>query len=123
MWVQQRLGTSAARFPEKVALVAGEQRLTYRELDLVANRLAHALRAGGVERGDRVAIVLENSAPAAIAIFAVWKADAVIMVLHPGTKPERLALLLNDAEATALVTDSRHVRDAAGALAAIPSLR
>jgi amino acid adenylation domain-containing protein len=123
MLVQHFLETSAGRYPDKVALVCGERGLTYSEIEAQANRLAHALRDAGVQRGDRVTILLENSAEAVVAIFAALKADAVFMVLHPGTKPDRLAYLLDDAEPAALVTDSAHIREAAVTIGEAHSLR
>jgi non-ribosomal peptide synthetase component F len=72
--VQDFLHHSAERLPDKVALVCDNQRLTYREIDLAANRLANALRAAGVRRGDRVAIYLPDSVASVVAIFAALKA-------------------------------------------------
>jgi amino acid adenylation domain-containing protein len=123
MLVQAFLEASAKRHPQKVALVCGERRFTYRELDLAANRLARALCWAGVQRGDRVAILLENSAEAVIAIFGTLKAGGAVMALHPSTTPERLSLLLRDATPAAMITDSRHGAEAADALGAAPSLR
>ena len=74
MQLEEFLDLSADRFPDKVALVAGTQRLTYRVLEEQANRLAHSLTELGVERGDRVAIYLENSVEAVLSIFATLKA-------------------------------------------------
>jgi len=54
--VNQFLEYSAERFPGKTALVHLDKRLTYRELDLMANRLANTLLSVGVERGDRVVL-------------------------------------------------------------------
>ena len=110
MLVQHLLEASAARDPGKIALVCGEQRLTYGELNASANRLAHALVDAGVQRGDRVTILLESSPEAVIAIFGALKAGAVFMALHPGTKPDKLSLLLGVAEPAALVTDSARMR-------------
>lgn len=123
MLVQHFLEASASQWPEKIALVSGGQRLTYRELDAASNRFAHALREAGVQRGDRVTILLENSIEAAIAIFGTLKADGVFMALHSGTKHDKLAYLLNDAEPSALVTDSTRMKEAADVVAACPSLR
>ena len=54
MLVDSFLEASAERSPDKIALVCGDRRFRYSELELRANRLAHALRRAGVERGDRV---------------------------------------------------------------------
>jgi long-chain acyl-CoA synthetase len=103
------LEDSAARTPDKVALVFGDRRLTYAEIDRACNRLAAGLREAGVRRGDRVAIYLENCPEAVIAIFAVLKADAVFMMVNPSTKEEKLNALVNDARASAIVTDARRL--------------
>jgi len=107
MLVQDFLQDSAARTPDKVALICQEQRLTYQEVDAQANRLAQALLDHGVQRGDRVAIYLPNSVEAAVAIFAILKAGAVFLVINPTTKLDKLAYILNDCRATGLVTQSR----------------
>ena len=54
MQVEEFLECSAARFPDKLALIAGSRRVTYRDLDCQANRLAYSLVELGVRRGDRV---------------------------------------------------------------------
>jgi len=111
MLVQQFLENSADRTPDKIALVCGARRLSFRELDQGANRLARTLAAFGVRRGDRVAILLDNSPEAVISIFGVLKRGAVFVVLHPTTKRDKLAYLLEDAEPTALVVDTQRARN------------
>ena len=95
---------SAQRFPDKVALVSGDDRYTYRQIDEEANRLAHALIASGVQRGDRVVIFLPNSLETVVSIFAALKAGAVFVVLNSTTKPDKVTYILNNCRATALVT-------------------
>ena len=123
MLVQHLLETGAARWPDSIALVCGQKRITYSELDAEANRLAHALLAGGVEQGDRVAIMLENSIEVAVALFAALKAGAVFMILPPGTNPKRLSVILDDAEPVVLITDHIRMRDHFDAIASASSLR
>ena len=55
----------------QVALITGDDRYTYRQIDEEANRLAHALIASGVQRGDRVVIFLPNSLETVVSIFAL----------------------------------------------------
>lgn len=107
MLVQDFLQNSAARTPDKVALVFQEQRLTYQEMDAQANRLAQALLDHGVQRGDRVAIYLPNSVETAVAIFAILKAGGIFSVINHTTKLDKLAYILNDCRATGLVTQAR----------------
>lgn len=101
------LAESAGRLPDKVALVCRGQRLTYAQLDAKANALAHALVRRGVERGDRVVVFLENSVEAVVAFWAVLKANAVVSVVSAQTKADKLAYLLEDCRAVALVSDVR----------------
>jgi long-chain acyl-CoA synthetase len=105
--VEEFLEQSARQFPEKTALVCGDQRLTYREIEEQCNRLAHALIALGIERGDRIAVYLDNSVGAVAAIFAALKAGAVFLVLNPTTKAEKLAYILNNCRAKALITHAK----------------
>jgi amino acid adenylation domain-containing protein len=104
--LQELLERSAERLPDKVALACGETRATYRELDERANRLAHALRARGVARGDRVAVFMDNTAEAVVSVWGALKADASFVVVNPLTKGDKLAYVLNDCRASALIADA-----------------
>jgi amino acid adenylation domain-containing protein len=101
------LEISAARMPDKIALISGGQRLTYRQMEEWANRIAHRLIEAGIERGDRVAIWLENGPDAAASIFGVLKAGAVFVPVNPGTKEDKLRYILADCGARALITSER----------------
>jgi amino acid adenylation domain-containing protein len=105
--VERFLEGSAQRLPDKIALVCGNRRLTYADVDRQANRLARGLIAAGVRRGDRVAIYLDNSIEAVLGIFAALKAGAVFIVINPTTKADKLAFTLNNSRAAALITDDR----------------
>jgi len=82
MQVEEFLELSARRFPDKTALVCGDPRLNYWEIEEQCNRLAHALIGEGVQRGDRVAVYLENSVEAVVSVFAILKAGAVFLVIN-----------------------------------------
>jgi long-chain acyl-CoA synthetase len=97
----------AHQVPDKTAVVYGGERRSYRQLDEQANRLAHALIAAGVVRGDRVAICLGNSLEVVVAIFAVLKAGAVFVVINPQARADRISGLLADSGASALIATSR----------------
>jgi amino acid adenylation domain-containing protein len=96
---------SARRLPEKVALVCQEQRFSYAELDARSNALAHALVRRGVERGDRVVVFADNTVETVVSFWAALKANAVIVIVNPLTKADKLSYLLNDCRAVALITD------------------
>lgn len=121
--LQDYLHESARRLPDKVALVCGEQRLTYAEIESRSNALAHGLVARGIERGDRVVIFADNTVEAVVAFWAVLKANAVVSVVNPLTKTGKLTHLLNDCRAAALVTTARHAAVLDGAVAKLSYLR
>lgn len=103
------LDASVARTPDKMALVFGDRRLTYGEIDGASDRLAAAFRAIGVRRGDRVVIYMETCPEAVIAIFAALRADGVFMPLSSSTKEDKLRALVADARASVIVTDARRL--------------
>jgi amino acid adenylation domain-containing protein len=96
----------AARTPDDVALVFGDARVTYAELDARANRLAHHLRGLGAGPEARVGICLMRSAETVVAILAVLKAGAAYLPLDPAYPADRLAYMLEDSGAPMLVTQS-----------------
>lgn len=100
------LAHAARRLPEKIALVCQKRRVTYGELDRQANALANAWDERGIEPGDRVLIFADNTVEAVIAFWAALKANAVVCVVNPLTKVDKLSYLLNDCRAKVLVTDS-----------------
>jgi len=116
------LRQSARRFGDKVALVAGEARVSYRELDRASDRLAGALVQHGLARGDRVIVYMDNCREAVIAIFAALKAGAVFSPINPSTKAEKLAYVINNCGARALITHDKLRTVAGAALAETPCI-
>ena len=104
--LQDYLIRSALRAPEKIAVVCQGERVSYGELDARSNALAHTLVNRGVARGDRVVVFGDNTIETVVAFWAVLKANAVISVVNPLTKADKLAYLLGDCRATALVSDA-----------------
>ena len=104
MLVEDFLSQSAERFPDKVAIVCGDQRLSFSAWDRLASQLANMLAAHGVCRGDRVAVLLDNSVDAAVAIFGILKAGAVFTVMSQTVKADKLAFIIDDCSASALIT-------------------
>ena len=98
------LETTAHLMPDKIALVSDNHRYTYRELDKLSSNLATNFQQHGIQRGDRVAIFADNGVEVVVGIFAALKAGAVFMPINSLTKPDKLAYLLNDSRAAALVT-------------------
>jgi len=104
MLLHDFLTESAGKFPDKTALIFKDRRITYRELDRQANRLAHALIDLGVERGERVAIFLDNSPESVIALFGVIKAGAAFIMLSAALKAGKLGYILSQSGARALIS-------------------
>jgi long-chain acyl-CoA synthetase len=121
--VNDFLEQSAARTPDKTALIWGKQRLTYAEIEAMANRLAHALHERGVERGDRVVLYLPNSVELVVGIFGVLKAGGVFVVVNATTKRDKLLYMVNNCRASALVTRARQVAVADHVTKEAPSLK
>jgi len=114
MLVQDILHHSAERLPNKAALVCESRRLTYSQLDQMADRLANMFIAAGVRRCDRIAIYLQNSVEAVVSIFAILKAGAVFVPINRTTKPEKLVHILKNCQAKLLLTDERVASDGLG---------
>lgn len=107
MRVETFLRQSAKRFPAKIALCAGGRSFTYAELDALSDGLAADLRARGVQRGDRVVLFMDNAWETVVSIFAVLKAGCVFCPVNPTTKAAKLAFILNNSEAAAVITQAR----------------
>jgi len=100
--VQDALLASAGELPDKEALLADGQRLSYRGLLERALSCARSFRAQGLETGERVAIFMPNSADLAAALFGAWLGGGVALVINPQTRPEKLAYILKDSGARVL---------------------
>jgi amino acid adenylation domain-containing protein len=121
--LQDYLATSASRLPDKVAVVCGERRVTYREMERAANAVAATLGARGIDRGDRVVVFAGNTVETVIAFWAVLKAGAVVSVINPLSKPAKLTYCLNDLRAVAMITAAELADTFVPALADVPSVR
>jgi amino acid adenylation domain-containing protein len=121
--VQDYLMASARRLPDKIALVHRCHRLTYREIDARSNALAHALVRRGVGRGDRVMVFAENTVEAVVSFWAALKANAVVTMVNPQTRADKLAYLLADSRAAVLVADGHLAHVFGPAVAAAKHLR
>ncbi|MFK0199245.1 non-ribosomal peptide synthetase [Streptomyces lavendulae] len=93
-----------AASPEAVAVVFGEEHLTYARLDARANRLARALTTRGVGPEDRVGVALPRSTDLVTALLATLKAGAAYVPLDPEYPADRLAYMLDDATPAVLIT-------------------
>ena len=107
---QQTIGDllrrSARRYPGKLAIVCGETRWTYAQLDSVVNRLAAGLAGRGIAIGDRVAVLARNSHGFVALRFALARLGAVLVPINFMLKAEEAAYILRHAGARVLATDT-----------------
>ncbi|WP_232000706.1 non-ribosomal peptide synthetase, partial [Mycobacterium kyorinense] len=96
-----------ARAPEAAALTCDGRSMSYRELDEVANRLAHLLVDQGVGLGQYVALLMEKSAEAVVAILAVLKTGAAYLPIDPGHPDARIKFMVDDAAPIVAITSTR----------------
>lgn len=95
---------SAQRVPDALAVKGHDASLTYRELDFLANRMAHALAALGVGPGNRVGIWLGKSAYAVAAMQGILRLKAIYVPLDPLSPAVRIRTIIGDCSMRALVT-------------------
>jgi amino acid adenylation domain-containing protein len=122
MQLESFLETSAMRCPAKVAIVAGGRRWTYGQIESAANRMAHAFLSQGIQRGDRVVIVLENCIEAVVSVFAVLKVGGVFSIINPTIKPDKLSFILQNCRARFLVVPARGLTRYAACWSCTPNL-
>ena len=109
--VHQLFEDQVGRTPDSVALVFEDERLTYRELNARANKLAHYLCKMGVGPEVLVGIYMERSWEMVVAVLGVLKAGGAYVPLDPSYPQERLAFMSADAGISVLLTQQRLVED------------
>ena len=117
------LRRAAARRPDKVALVEGERRLTYRQLDAEVNRFANHLLGRGLAKGDTVATLCLNSTELVIAAYGIAKAGLVWVPVNALMHGEALRYILAQTEAKLVIADDELLpRTVADIVALCPQL-
>ncbi len=109
--------------PDREVLVTPARRLTFRELDLRANRLAHHLREAGIGAGDHIGLQLMNGTEYLEAMLAAFKLRAVPVNINYRYVEQELAYLYDNADVVALIYDARFAKQVGAARAAAPMLR
>jgi amino acid adenylation domain-containing protein len=103
--IPKAVAAKATRWPEAIALTCGPQILTYDELDCQSNRLAHYLRSLGVGPGVLVGLCLPRSLDMVVGALGILKAGGAYVPMDPAYPPDRLAFMLQDAQAPVLITN------------------
>lgn len=97
------LAVNARRCPDRVAVVFGEHSYTYAAFDQAVNQAAHALRAAGLRRGDRMLLMSGNSDQFMLALYAALRLGALIVPVNPASAAPELQHILGDSGASLLV--------------------
>jgi len=104
--LHQLIEEQVERTPEAIALVSGEHRVTYAELDRRANRLAHHLQSLGVGPEVLVGVCLERTPEMLVTLLAIQKAGGAYLPLDPDFPRERIGFILEDARIPVLITQA-----------------
>lgn len=96
----------AALHPEKVALIEGDRRITFRELDQRCNQFAHYLRVQGLKQGEAVAALCGNSIDLIVAAYGIARAGMVWVPMNVLLKREQIDYILEQVEARLLIIDT-----------------
>ena len=83
-------------FPNKIALICGNEKYTYQALYESSNSFTNFLIENGLKRGDRVAVFLDNSPESVISIFGIFKAGGIIVLINTATPAERMGYILEN---------------------------
>jgi long-chain acyl-CoA synthetase len=105
--VHHFLEFSAARYPDKIALIHGKVRVTYSEINTRADNLAQYLTSIGTQKGDRIALLMENCLEYVISYYGIMKAGAIAVPLNSDLKVDGLRYAINDLESNILVSSSK----------------
>lgn len=96
--IHEVFASQAALYPELQAVIFGDERLTYRELDRRANQVARFLLAQGTQPGDRVGIFMDRSADMIVAVLGILKAGGTYLPIDIEYPRERVRFLAEDAQ-------------------------
>lgn len=101
----EALAGHARRVPAREALVAGERRYSYAQLDTEVNRSANALAAAGLSKGDRMALMSPNTEGFVLAFYAAMKLGVIVVPVNPRMAAPEVTYLLDDSGTTVFVVD------------------
>ena len=110
MSLGKMLAENAGTYAERVAVIHGDRRITYRELEQAACALANHLRSLGLGKGDKVALMLPNCPEFIIAYFGIQKMGGVAVTLNVQSTPYELRHLLGNSDTRCLITQGMLAR-------------
>ena len=123
MQVNEFLELSAQKYPDKEAAWYQDEWKTFSELETMANKVANYLKEQGIRRGDRVALLYENSFDYIAAYYGILKAGAVTVALNTETTSDALQYLLTNSGAKAIIANQSFSKHLVPAIPYIPELQ
>ncbi len=119
--LQDYFAQSVEKFPQKVALICGEKKFTYKKIDDLSTQFAISLIQQGLRRQDRVIVFLENTEAAVISIYAILKAGGIFVLLNGTLKSRKLAYVIKDSGAKILISHTSKAKVVTEAVVEIQS--
>ncbi|PCT85497.1 non-ribosomal peptide synthetase, partial [Listeria monocytogenes] len=101
----ERFEKQVANTPDQTAITFEGESLTYKELNVRVNQLAHKLRAEGVEANSLVGLMTNRSIEMMVSIYGILKAGGAYVPMDPSQPSDRINYILNDSQPTLLITD------------------
>jgi acyl-CoA synthetase (AMP-forming)/AMP-acid ligase II len=117
------LTRTAARLPDQLAIVDGDRRWTYAQLDERVNRVAHGLAERGYSRGDALALASGNSCEFLVTYYACAKLGLVCVPMNLGWRPDEIAYVLDHSESVGIVVEAQLVPLVTPAVEKVPAVR
>jgi len=123
MQLVEVLRGASEQFPDRVAMIFRDQPLTFAQIESKANRMANRLIELGIQKDDKVGLMMPNLPDFAIAYYGILAAGASVVPLNVMYRPREVAYIMNDSEAKALITIEPFLPVVLEAQASVPSLK
>ena len=114
---------TANKLPDKVAIEFEEQRVTFKEIDLNANKVANAFQSIGIVKGDRVAQFMPNSLELVYSIVGNFKQGSIVVPMNINFKEQEIHHILHDSGAKAILVDKERLPIVKNVLDKLPELK
>ncbi len=123
MGISSLFTQTANRLPDKVAIEFEEQRVTFKEIDLNANKVADAFQSIGIVKGDRVAQFMPNSLELVYSLIGNFKNGSIVVPMNINFKEQEIHHILHDSGAKAIITDIERLPIVNNVLSKLPELK
>lgn len=103
------LSASAKKYPNRIAIVFGRKKITYKALDELTNKIAAGLLKLGIKKENKTAIFLDNCPEFVVSYHSILKAGAVVVPVNYIFKIEKTKYILQDSEAAGIITSRAYI--------------